>query len=199
MERSEASDEQLALQAGRGDPLAFRELVERHKSYIFTLLIQLIGHRETAEDLAQEVFLKLYRSLPQFRAEAKFTTWLYRIAANTAADYKRANSRNPLLKLLRLGRDPTALPKANPVDEDPERSAVAKEAQALMQRLVGGLPDKYKLILFLYHYRQLSVQEIAAIAGLPVKTVETRLYRGRALLRDRWKEANPHEFLAGFE
>ncbi|MFK7694398.1 RNA polymerase sigma factor [Paenibacillus sp. HJGM_3] len=199
MERSEASDEQLALQAGRGDPLAFRELVERHKSYIFTLLIQLIGHRETAEDLAQEVFLKLYRSLPQFRAEAKFTTWLYRIAANTAVDYKRANSRNPLLKLLRLGRDPTAMPTANPVDEDPERSAVAKEAQALMQRLVGGLPDKYKLILFLYHYRQLSVQEIAAIAGLPVKTVETRLYRGRALLRDRWKEANPHEFQAGFE
>lgn len=199
MERSEASDEQLALQAGRGDPLAFRELVERHKSYIFTLLIQLIGHRETAEDLAQEVFLKLYRSLPQFRAEAKFTTWLYRIAANTAADYKRANSRNPLLKLLRIGRDPTAMPTAHPVDEDPERSAVAKEAQALMQRLVGGLPDKYKLILFLYHYRQLSVQEIAAIAGLPVKTVETRLYRGRALLRDRWKEANPHEFQAGFE
>lgn len=199
MEPSEETDERLAVLAGGGDLPAFRELVERHKSYIFTLLFQMIGHRETAEDLSQEVFLKLHRSLGQYRAEAKFTTWLYRIAANTATDYKRSKARNPILKLLRLSKDPTLIPPTTPADQDPERHLVEKEGQALMQELVSALPEKYKLILFLYHYRQLSVQEIAMIAQLPVKTVETRLYRGKAHLKNKWMEANPHEIRSVME
>ncbi|WP_246066916.1 RNA polymerase sigma factor [Paenibacillus koleovorans] len=187
------TDEQLTVKAGAGDKEAFRELVERHKSYIFTLLLQMIGHREAAEDLAQDVFLKLYRSLGHYRAESKFTTWLYRIAANTATDYKRAKARHPLSRLLeRLGRELKVRPAAHG-EHDPARQAVAKEGQELMLRLLGELPDKYKLILFLYHYRQLAVQEIAEIAEIPVKTVETRLYRGKALLKQKWMEANPHE------
>jgi RNA polymerase sigma factor (sigma-70 family) len=199
MERSEETDERLAVLAGGGDLPAFRELVERHKSYIFTLLFQMIGHRETAEDISQEVFLKLHRSLGQYRAEAKFTTWLYRIAANAAADYKRSKAHNPILKLLRLGKDPTVIPTTTPTDEDPERHLIEKEGQALIQKLIGALPEKYKLILFLYHYRQLSAQEISIIAGLPVKTVETRLYRGKALLKDKWMEANPNEIRSVME
>lgn len=200
MELSEETDERLAVQAGGGDVAAFRELVERHKSYIFTLLFQMIGHRETAEDLSQEVFMKLYRSLSQYRAEAKFTTWLYRIAANTATDYRRSKARHPIRELLqRLGRDPTVVRVRTPAEEDPEQHAVAKEGQELMQRLISRMPEKYKLILFLYHYRQLSVQEIAIITELPAKTVETRLYRGKAMLKDKWMEANPHEIRSVME
>ncbi|MDF2668584.1 MAG: polymerase sigma70 factor [Paenibacillus sp.] len=189
MDPSGETDERLALAAGTGDLAAFRELVERHKGYIFTLLIQMIGHRETAEDLSQEVFLKLHRALGQFRGDAKFSTWLYRIAANTVTDYKRSRANNPLLKLLRFGRD-----RAAPIDDNPEQRAVAKEGQEQMQQLISKLPDKYKLILFLYFYKQLSVQEIAVIAELPVKTVETRLLRGKAKLKQKWMEANPHEY-----
>ncbi|MDF2815978.1 MAG: subunit sigma-24 of polymerase [Paenibacillus sp.] len=199
MEPSGHSDERLALAAGAGDLTAFRELVERHKGYIFTLLFQMIGHRETAEDLSQEVFIKLHRALPQFRGEAKFSTWLYRIAANTVTDYKRSSVKNPILKLFRMGRDPTITPNTLSTHMSPEDRAVVKEGRELMQQLIRELPEKYKLILFLYYYKQLSIQEIALIVELPAKTVETRLLRGKAKLKDKWMEANPHEIRSAVE
>lgn len=190
----QSSDEQLAERARDGDLTAFRELVDLHKAYIFTLLFRMIEHRETAEDLAQEVFIKLYRSLPQYRGDAKLSTWLYRIAVNTAADYRRAQSRNPLARFIRQLKETRI-----DTHDQPEERVVAKEGQELLRVLLARLPEKYKLPLYLYHYKQLSVQEISGITGLPPKTVETRLYRGKTLLRQQWMEANGHEFRSALE
>jgi RNA polymerase sigma factor (sigma-70 family) len=177
------TDEQLVEVVRRGEREAYRVLVERHKQYVFTLVFRLVDHRETAEDLAQEVFLKLYRSLELFRGESKFTTWLYRMTVNMVTDYRRNQARRPVENMLDKVKD-----WAGSRREQPEAQAVLREERRTMQELVQGLPEKYRMVIYLYHFRQLTYQEIAQVLQLPVKTVETRLYRGKALLKEKWLE-----------
>ncbi|MCD1261076.1 sigma-70 family RNA polymerase sigma factor [Paenibacillus athensensis] len=184
----ELTDEQLVEQVRQGHSDAYRALVERHKSYIYTVVYRMVAHRETAEDLTQDVFVKLFRSLVYFRGDAKFTTWLYRMTVNLVTDYRRSQKRKPYETLLEKVKGWFAEPR-----EQPEAAALIRDEQQRMQAALAALPDKYRLILYLYHYRQLSYQEISAATGLPVKTVETRLYRGKALLKEQWLEVNAHE------
>jgi len=182
------TDEQLIDQIRQGDDEAYRLLIERHKHYIYTLVYRMTQHRETAEDLTQEVFIKLYRSLIYFRGESKFTTWLYRLAANVVTDYHRAQKRRPHQTLVDKLKG-----WFSSREEEPEAVAIQKEEQHTVQRLLSELPDKYRLILYLYHYKQLSYQEISEVTELPLKTIETRLYRGKALLKQKWQEVRDNE------
>jgi RNA polymerase sigma factor (sigma-70 family) len=177
------TDEQLVEVVRRGEREAYRVLVERHKQYVFTLVLRSVDHRETAEDLAQEVFLKLYRSLELFRGDSKFTTWLYRMTVNMVTDYRRTQARRPVENMLDKVKD-----WAGSRREQPEAQAVLREERRTMQELVQDLPDKYRMVIYLYHFRQLTYQEIAQVLQLPIKTVETRLYRGKALLKEKWLE-----------
>ncbi|MDF2962182.1 MAG: subunit sigma-24 of polymerase [Paenibacillus sp.] len=182
------TDEQLVDQIRQGDEEAYRFLIERHSPYIYTLVYRMVEHRETAEDLTQDIFIKLYRSLGQFRGDAKFTTWLYRLTVNLVTDYRRSQRRKPYEALL----DKVKGWFGNR-QEEPEAMALQKEEQQTVQRLLAELPDKYRLILYLYHYKQLSYQEIAEATRLPMKTIETRLYRGKALLKQKWQEVRNNE------
>ncbi|MFH5181505.1 RNA polymerase sigma factor [Paenibacillus sp. TAB 01] len=182
------TDEQLIDQIRQGDDEAYRLLIERHKHYIYTLVYRMTQHRETAEDLTQEIFIKLYRSLIYFRGESKFTTWLYRLAANVVTDYHRAQKRRPHQTLVDKLKG-----WFSSREEEPEAVAIQKEEQHTVQRLLSELPDKYRLILYLYHYKQLSYQEISEVTELPLKTIETRLYRGKALLKQKWQEVRDNE------
>jgi RNA polymerase sigma factor (sigma-70 family) len=177
------TDEQLVDLIRQGDDEAYRFLIERHKHYIYTLVYRMVDHRETAEDLTQEVFIKLFRSLSLFRGEAKFTTWLYRLTANLVTDYRRSQKRKPHEAIL----DKVKGWFGNR-QEEPEAVALQREEQHTVQRLLAQLPDKYRLVLYLYHYKQLSYQEIADVTQLPIKSIETRLYRGKALLKQKWQE-----------
>lgn len=182
------TDEQLIDRVRQGHSEAYRVLVERHKSYIFTIIYRMVEHKETAEDLTQEVFVKLFRSLIYFRGESKFTTWLYRMTTNLVTDYRRSQKRKPYVALLDKMKGWLTDAK-----EQPEEIAQQKDEQQRMQALLSELPDKYRLIMYLYHYKQLSYQEMSEATGLPVKTLETRLYRGKAMLKEKWLEVNPHE------
>jgi len=182
------TDEQLVDRIRQGDEEAYRFLIERHKNYIYTLVYRMVEHRETAEDLTQEIFIKLYRSLSHFRGDAKFTTWVYRLTVNLVTDYRRAQRRKPYEAIL----DKVKGWFGNR-QEEPEAAALQKEEQQTVQRLLSELPDKYRLILYLYHYKQLSYQEIAEVTQLPLKTIETRLYRGKAMLKQKWQEVRIHE------
>jgi RNA polymerase sigma factor (sigma-70 family) len=179
------TDEQLVDQIRQGDEEAYRFLIERHKKYIYTLVYRMVEHRETAEDLTQDIFIKLYRSLAQFRGDAKFTTWLYRLTANLVTDYRRAQRRKPYEAI----KDKMKGWFGNR-QEEPEAVALQKEEQQTVQKLLSELPDKYRLILYLYHYKQLSYQEISEVTQLPLKTIETRLYRGKSLLKQKWQEVH---------
>lgn len=182
------SDNELVEAIRRGDREAYRILIERHKSYVFTLVLRMVDHRETAEDLAQETFIKVFRSLEHFRGDAKFTTWLYRLTVNLVKDYRRAQARRPVENWLDRMKD-----WIGSRSEQPEEQAVLREERRSVQDLVAELPEKYRIIITLYHFRQLSYQEIAEIMQIPVKTVETRLYRGKAMLKEKWLEVHGHE------
>ncbi|GAA4841533.1 sigma-70 family RNA polymerase sigma factor [Paenibacillus vulneris] len=182
------TDEQLVEQIRQGDEEAYRLLIERHKNYIYTLVYRMVEHRETAEDLTQEIFIKLYRSLVHFRGDAKFTTWVYRLTVNLVTDYRRSQRRRPYEALLDKMKN-----WFGNRQEEPEAAALQKEEQQTILKLLSELPDKYRLILYLYHYKQLSYQEIAEATQLPMKTIETRLYRGKALLKQKWQEVRNHE------
>lgn len=179
------TDEALAGRVRSGDRDAFRVLVDRHKGSVFGLIRCKVDNRETAEDLAQEVFLKLYRSLPGFRGDAKLSTWLYRIAVNTVRDYVRAKRRRPLTAVLDVIKDWLGDPS-----QQPEEQVLAREEQDTVTGLLRRLPEKYREALYLQHYRQLSVHEIAQLLELPARTVETRLYRGKSLLKQQWLEVH---------
>lgn len=184
----EMTDEQLIQQIRQGHTDAYRVIVERHKRYIYTLVYRMVGHKETAEDLTQEVFVKLYRSLDHFRGDAKLTTWLYRMTTNLVTDFRRAQKRRPYEALLDKMKS-----WFTDTREEPEETAVRKDEQAQMHDLLSRLPDKYRIIMVLYHFKQLSYAEMSEITGLPVKTLETRLYRGKAMLKEKWLEVNVHE------
>jgi len=181
------TDEQLIGQVRQGSQDAYRLLVERHKAFLFTLIRTKVHSRETAEDLAQEVFLKLYRSLDGFRGEAKLTTWLYRIALNTVKDYERSRKRRPTEAILDTVRGWFGSRR-----EEPEARALENEERELILRILKELPEKYRDILYLHYCKELSYQELSRALGLPVKTVETRLYRGKALLKKKWLEVYVH-------
>ncbi len=179
------TDEQLIDRVRQGHSDAYRVLVERHKSYIYTLVYRMVPHKETAEDLTQEVFVKLFRSLAHFRGDAKFTTWLYRMTTNLVTDFRRSQKRKPYEALLDKMKG-----WFTDAREQPEEMAMLKDEQERMQALLSELPDKYRLIMYLFHYKQLSYQEMSEVTGLPMKTLETRLYRGKAMLKEKWLEVN---------
>ncbi|WNR45498.1 RNA polymerase sigma factor [Paenibacillus roseipurpureus] len=185
------TDEQLIEQIRQGHTEAYRVVVERHKTYIYTLVYRMVGHKETAEDLTQEVFVKLFRSLSHFRGDAKLTTWLYRMTTNLVTDYRRAQRRRPYEALLDKMKS-----WFTDTRDEPEQVAIRRDEQAHMQELLSELPDKYRMIMILYHFKQLSYSEMSEITGIPIKTLETRLYRGKAMLKQKWLEVNRHDIEA---
>lgn len=180
-------DEALAFDAQEGNMEALAALVERHKGRVYRTLYRVIGNAQDAEDLAQEVFLKLFRSLNSYRGDAAFTTWLHRLTLNVAFDWLRARKRRPLTVPLEppgeTAGEPIPLP-ASPA-EGPEETALRGERREQLRQAIEALAPEYREVVLLYHFHHLSYQQIGDRLDLPVRTVETRLYRARAQLRKR--------------
>lgn len=185
------TDEELVDHVRQGSMDAYSVLVNRHKNRVFTLILCRIKDREAAEELAQDVFIKLYRHLSGFRGEAAFATWLYQVTLNTVRDYCKARRRKPVAAVLDTIKGWFA-----EEGNGPEEQVIAQEERQTVVSLLGKLPDKYRNVLYLYHYCQMSYNEIAGFEGIPVKTVETRLYRGKKLLKEQWLEVNRLDYEA---
>lgn len=183
-----ANDEDLARAVGRGDLGAFRSLVERHRSRIYSLALRLVRDRMEAEDMTQEAFLRIYRGLPGFRGDSAFTTWMTRVALNTFHRHVR--------RLPRTG--PLAGAGADPGDDDPaadipsgeagpdDRAATGQSAERV-RLLVAGLPQPFRDAVVLFYLQEKSVEEAAATLGVSVGTLKSRLFRGRQVLLKRWQ------------
>jgi len=171
--------------------LSFEEVVRDHQAMVFRTLLRLTGSRENLDDLAQDVFLRLYRALPSFRGEALVTTYLYRIAVNVAQDeWKRRRREDLPLVSISAGRagdedgewtweDRLEHPGRNAeelIEEDEFRVGVEEE----LQRLSGV----ERSVLVLYHQEERSYEQIALVLGMPIGTVRTHLHRGRKKLRE---------------
>ena len=160
------------------DPTAFAELVRRHRDPVYRLVLSILGHgfEADAEDVAQEVFVRAHYALNEFRGEAQFGTWLYRVAFNHALNVKaRARFHRP-----HLGED--ALASAASADPGPhERLEAARRARALATA-IAELPEVYQASLRLHYWMGIGVAEIAVLVGVPVNTVKSYLHRARQLL-----------------
>lgn len=183
-------DETLAFEAQQGNMQAFAALVDRHKGRVYRTLYQVVGDDQDAQDLAQEVFLKVYRSLAGYRGDAAFTTWLHRLTLNLAFDWLRARKRRPLQVPLEPPADPEERPKLEIAsdDEGPEEQTLRGERHRQLHEAIQNLPPDYREVVVLHHFHHLSYQQIAERLGAPVRTIETRLYRARGLLKKHLAE-----------
>jgi len=184
----ENSDTNLMLRLKNGDHDAFRELVERHKLTVLNMCLRFTGNKQDAEDLAQDVFLRLFQAAPNYEIKAAFTTWLYRITVNLCLNYQR---RKKILHFFSLdhdkhpddsmaGRAPQFALKEQP-DTDFER----KELQQIVQRAIQSLPENQKSVLILHRFQDLSYKEIAEVLDITVSAVESRLHRAKQNLKKR--------------
>jgi RNA polymerase sigma-70 factor, ECF subfamily len=158
-----------------GDEGAFQELVDRYKDLVFALIARTVQDRSRAEDLAQEVFLRVHRGLPYFRGEARLSTWMYRIVANVcAADHSR-----PIAPVsLDDGRAPKG---AAPAAAD--RQFRDLELRDRLEKAVARLPANYRLLVAAHYLQGVQYEDLAEALDLPLGTVKTQLHRAKQQLR----------------
>lgn len=170
-----------------GAPVQFEEVVREHQEFVFRTLARLTGSGEHVEDLAQEVFLRLYRGLEGFRGDAKLTTWLYRITLNVAQDeWKRRKKEQAATSF----DDPEAgwAERIEGRSEDAEHMLSRKQTMAAVNAALGELSEVERAALVMFHQEECTYEQIAVTLKLPVNTVRTHLHRGRQKLKERLKE-----------
>lgn len=181
------TDEQLMLRVQSGHSASFDLLVERYQVRLFNYLYRLVGNPDEAEEIAQEAFVKAYIHAGKYKTIAKFSTWLYTIATNLVRNKMRSKSRAPMIfSLWSKGRYDDGEEK--PVDiVDPERSPDERmndaELSDVINRAIEKIPDRYRVSFVLREINQLSYEEIAAVTGLKLGTVRSRINRARNYFR----------------
>jgi RNA polymerase sigma-70 factor, ECF subfamily len=178
----------LIEEALKGDQKAYRELTERHRTAIFHIIYKIVRDRETANDLAQETFMKAFSSLASYRSEYRFSTWLYKIAANCSIDFLR-KKRIQALSLDRTMNDESGSREMDVPDYSyhPERDLERKEQRFSIKEAINSLPDKYREVIIYRHQDDKSYEEIADLLDIPLGTVKARIFRARELLKKKLK------------
>ena len=168
-----------------GHDAALNDLMDRHATPVFHFLCRMVGDEEDAHDLAQETFARVFRSSKTFRTGQRFSTWLYTIAANLARNHFRWRTRHRTVSLDAGPEAPgQAMPAQNP---GPAEAMLAEERRQAVRAAIRGLPDDLREAIVLCEWDDRSITETAAILGASPKAVESRLYRGRKMLRERLK------------
>jgi RNA polymerase sigma-70 factor (ECF subfamily) len=185
-----ASDEELVARAQGGDVDSFNQLILRWERPIYALAYRTLGREEDARDISQEAFLRAYRALPGFKGQAKFSSWLYRIALNLCRDWIRKQRRAPVQQLPD-GVDPVEMAGERGPVESIEELVARKELSDVVGEAMQQLPEEQRTAIILKEYHGMTFQEIADLQGCPLSTVKTRLYQGLTVLR-RHLEQHAH-------
>ncbi|MGI9544099.1 MAG: RNA polymerase sigma factor [Cyclobacteriaceae bacterium] len=173
----ERTDEYFIQKALAGDIQSFTILIDRYKDLVYTLSLRLVKNREEAEELSQDVFLKVHRSLSQFRGASKFSTWLYRIVYTTGINRIKKNAREPLM----IDLDSVGESQFRMV-HDALHELTRKENQEIVRNCLLKLPEKDQYILTLYYFEELSLKEMVEILSINLNNVKVRLFRSRKKL-----------------
>jgi len=163
-----------------GDRAMFGVLVERYQDRVFRLVASVLGpySGSDAEEVCQEVFLRLYQKIRQFTGQAGFGTWLYRIAYNLAIDWRRrARFRLPHVSVEEIHGLASS--------SDPLEDVLIKETKDLVALAMEDLPDLYRTALYMHYWLERPVEEIAELIGIPIGTVKSQLFRARNILKDK--------------
>lgn len=181
-------DIRLMLRVRDGDPHAFSELVERYQHRLVAVMHHLVGNAEEAEDLAQEVFLRVYRNRQTYTPKAKFSTWLFKIANNLALNSHRDRKRRNVVSLDPAGAsssgDWTTASFTQNRDQPPTHRLQQQELEQVIRAALDGLNDRQRVAVVLNKFEDMGYQEIADVMGLTPKAVKSLLSRARARLRE---------------
>jgi RNA polymerase sigma-70 factor (ECF subfamily) len=181
------SDAEWLRRARGGDQQALEELFRRHFRSVYNLAFRLSGNHDDASDIAQEAFLRVHHALPTFRGDANFTTWLYRIVTNVFLDERkkqRVRAHSSLEEYIELEDSAVARQIQDPAP-GPDLLTILGERAEIIQQAVLSLPRNQRLMIALYHFQGRSYEEIAAVLGLPIGTVKSRLNRARLALKHK--------------
>lgn len=163
----------------QGDTKAYTVLVDRYKYMVYTLAFRLLKNREDAEEVAQDTFVKMYKRLPQFKGDAKFSTWLYKIAYHGSLDVLKKQKRNLETASIDNYKEPY------PKDEAYQMESLdQQERQQLIKQAIDKLNGEDSLVITLFYFDERSLEEISKIMDLSVNTIKVRLFRGRKKLSE---------------
>jgi RNA polymerase sigma-70 factor (ECF subfamily) len=179
MDSGQTPDLELIRRAREGDHASYREIVDRYKDAGYKVALQILRHSSDAEDALQEAFLKAYVYLDSYDSKYRFYTWFATIVRNVALSHLRA--RDWLILPL---TDDMARPLRSMVEESPELAALASNRAEIIREAVGVLPERYRRVLILRYWHDLSYGEIAGVTGQSLAAVKTQLHRAKALLAD---------------
>jgi RNA polymerase sigma-70 factor (ECF subfamily) len=186
--RGVEEERELVRMAQSGTESAFEELIRRHQQRVFALVSGILRRQEDVEDIAQQVFLKVYLSLRKFDQRAAFSTWLYKITVNECWDYLRKKKVRPLVYESDLSEEQVSrldgIVSAGRVVLGPNERAEVKD---LLERMLDKLPEQDRQLLVLKEIEGFSVQELAEILGLNVNTVKVRLFRARGRIMESYR------------
>jgi RNA polymerase sigma-70 factor, ECF subfamily len=180
----DAEDVRLMRLVGRGDTAAFEELVERHQALVVGTVARMLGNNSEVEDIAQQVFVRVWKSAGRYVARAKFTTWLLKITRNLVFNELRRARRHIHVP---LQSDPEAeeLPLSEKGVSTPDAAALEKELQRAIDEAIARLPETQRMAVILRRFEELSYEQIADVLDLSVPAVKSVLFRARAELRER--------------
>jgi RNA polymerase sigma-70 factor, ECF subfamily len=175
---------ELIQQLRAGDELAFKSLVANYQDLVYNTALGIVQNSEDAQDVAQEVFIQVYRSIDQFKGDARLSTWIYRITTTKALDHIRSRRRKKRFAFITSLFGPNDELVHEPVDfQHPGVALDRKEQAALLFRMIDQLPENQKVAFTLHKTEELSYQEIAEVMKLSVSAVESLLFRARQNLR----------------
>ena len=174
----EQDEAQLVTAGKNGDQDAFSLLVQRYQRRVFNLIFRMLQNYEEASEITQEAFLAAWQGMPSFRGDARFSTWLYRIAYNCALKQLELRKRDQALH--------RALQAEQTLEDDHQNARLAMlDNQELIQQQLSQLPPKYRIVLILRHLQDMTYEEMAEVLTMPIGTIKTHLFRARNLLKER--------------
>jgi len=182
----DAEDVRLMRLVAGGDTSAFERLIERHQALVAGTVARMLGGNADVEDIAQQVFIRVWKSADRYVARAKFTTWLLKITRNLVFNEMRRVKRHPHLPV-QIEPEADEIPLKDEQMTSPDASLLQNELQQAIETAIGLLPDTQRMALVLRRYEELSYEEIADVLELSVPAVKSLLFRARTELRERLK------------
>ena len=176
-------DFDLMVRIGAGDHAAFRILVERHQNAVVGTVAKMLGNASDADDISQQVFLRVWRNAKRYRPDAQFTTYLFTITRNLVFNETRRKGRKKEVSADERAEYSHQLVAANP-EKQPDAEILHAELQSAVDRAIAALPEAQRMAVILRRYEQLSYEEIAVVLNLSVSAVKSLLFRARTALRE---------------
>lgn len=177
-----AEEKKMIAQIINGDTNAFSSLVDKYQNLIFHVVKRVVPEQMDAEDISQEVFVKVYRSIGSFKYQSKLSTWIAKTAYLTALNHVKKNKR-------RLTEDyPEDVIGLKSDQDSPEEQLSKKNTSEYLNKLIEQLPEQYRIVVTLFHLEEFSVEEINETTGMPEGTIKSYLYRARKMLKDKIKD-----------